>query len=171
VGIVRLPLVRQWAADNDRPYMYAAQGRGSVDAVDDQLFEDDYARAEGRKSCSVMIDLSKCYERVGHAVIVKAAVALNYPLRILAVTMALYSGSRRIKLEHAYTAASSCSGHAAGDTYATFLLRAVVIFIIDPIARDSRWLGSGLSPSSSEFTWTISRFRSLAQQRMSSKRC
>ena len=53
----RMPLVQQWASQYERPYFFASAGKGSSDAVADQLFEDEAALADGLDSCSVMLDL------------------------------------------------------------------------------------------------------------------
>ena len=76
----RLPLVQQWATQYDRPYFFASAGKGYTDAVADQKFEDGAATADGFEACSVISDLSKCYERIEHAHKLQSCHTFNFPL-------------------------------------------------------------------------------------------
>jgi hypothetical protein len=90
----------------------------------------------GLSSCSTMLDLSKCYERAEHSDIARAAV---FPLRLLAITLAVYSGDRRITLERAASGpVAIVRAIPAGDPFATFLLRAVLMLAIEPLVHDPR---------------------------------
>ena len=44
---VRAPVVRDWALRHERPYLFAGFGRGSLDAVECAMVQDDFARADG----------------------------------------------------------------------------------------------------------------------------
>ena len=129
----RVPLIREWAARHERKYLYAGVGMGSVDAVQDAMAEDEVARTDGSFSCSVLDDVSKCYEEVEHAVAVESALALDFPLRVLKVIMDMYSAPRRILFNGAYSAAvATARAIVPGCSFATWLLRALMIRVVDP---------------------------------------
>lgn len=136
----RLPLAQRWAMDLPRPYMWACTDRGSEDAVADQLAVDEAAVANGDVACSVMLDLSKCYEQIPHERLRRVGRLMNFPGRILTLVLRMYAAGRRIE---AHDAASmeiwTKQGIVAGDAFAVFVLRMYVTDLADPVMEQPCW--------------------------------
>ena len=63
-----------------------------------------------------------------------AALALSFPLQILRIAIDLYSGPRRITFRRAFSGEVHINrAIAPGCTFATFILRLLLTWVIDPI--------------------------------------
>ena len=130
----RLPVVQRWAAKHAREYMYAGPGRGSTEAAAAVLHEDEVGKLRGLSTAATLRDLDKCFEKVGHAQVVKAAVEQEFPLRILRVVLTVYSGSRRIVWNRAFSdAVAIAKTIVPGCTFATIILSMLLTRALDPV--------------------------------------
>ena len=66
-----------------------------------QALRAEVARARGQAAASTLLDMSKCYERIRHLVIVEAAKREGFNLRILRVCLAIYAGPRVLSVDGA----------------------------------------------------------------------
>ena len=80
----RRPLVRAWAALHDRPFFLGGSGKCAAKANWTQLFMNEFARARGVQSAS-LLDVKKCYENVRHADLLDQGRQQNYPLSLFTV--------------------------------------------------------------------------------------
>ena len=81
---------KQWEVQCDRPFLYAGSGRGSTVAAWNQVARAEVAAACGNKYAQVLLDLVKAFERIPYRVLLREALRLNYPLRLLRQSIATY---------------------------------------------------------------------------------
>ena len=74
---------KQWENSCDRKFLYAGTGRGSTVAAWKQAARAEVAAASGEKYAQVLLDLVKAFERIPYRVLLREALRLNYPLRLL----------------------------------------------------------------------------------------
>ena len=89
---IRRKIAAAWELVNPRPYLYAGKAKGAnvapwmqgptVELAAFALAAVEYAQA--------LLDLVKVFDRTPHWLLIREAIALGYPLRLLKLSMAVY---------------------------------------------------------------------------------
>ena len=131
---IRREDARDWEKKNDRPYMFAGEGRPANTAAWLMAARAELAVGVGEAYAQAQLDLVKAFEYVVHRVLATGARKLAYPPKMLILSLAAYTAPRRV------TAAGVMSrevrptrGIGAGAGLATFELKLVVIPIMDEV--------------------------------------
>ena len=125
---VRKALATKWEQDNDRPYLYAGKRKGAnVAAWKQAAAAEAAATAEPPVSyAQALLDLVKAFDRIPHWLLVREAVKLGYPLRLLRLSLATYLLDRVIRIggvvSHTVVA---LRGITAGSGFATTEMRVI----------------------------------------------
>ena len=104
-------------------------------AMWDMAFTDESAAAvPGVASMAVLLDIKRCYEQVQHEPLWTALVATGFPMALARLALYWYTQPRRIVVDKHGTEEFRIPGTiVAGCGFATRLLRAMVIFAVDPV--------------------------------------
>lgn len=131
-GRIRRPMVRAWERAHDRSYFWAKAGRSAPSSAYIQQLKAEIARAKGEAVGSTLLDLVKCYEKIRHKLLVDHARRYGYPLALLRLNLAVYSGPRVISYGGCVSRAVQLGASiAAGCSAATALLKLVLIPCFD----------------------------------------
>ena len=123
---------KQWEIKFDRPFLYAGSGRGSTVAAWKQASRAEVAAASEEKYAQVLLDLAKAFERIPYRVLMREALRLGYPLRLLRLAIATYRLPRVIRVGGAISdLVWAVRGIVAGSGLATTEMRLVMIDIVD----------------------------------------
>ena len=116
----------------DRAFFACKAGAGAVDAVYEVAFADEHAKAIGWHSGAITADLSKCYEMVLLGLLYSRAREAQFPHSILRVAISMYSSFRTIRVDGCFSMlVATLQGIIAGCTFATYLLKAFMITMLD----------------------------------------
>ncbi len=102
-----LPLMKDWARGMSRTYDWAAEGRSSAEAVWWQLLraesipDENGPEAEGL--VTLLLDIVKCFDRVGLRHVWKWGIEHGMPARLLRVILVTYAMARRISVHGSYS--------------------------------------------------------------------
>ena len=133
-GRVRRRLAKAWEAANPRAYLYAGKAKGANVAAWKQSAYAELAAAARTEVyyAQALLDLVKAFDRIPLWLLVREAVALGYPLRLLRLSIAAYKLERVVRIggvvSHTVTA---WRGITAGSGFATTEMRIVMIRVID----------------------------------------
>ncbi len=140
VGLYRLwaklrkPIVAQWEARNDRPFLAAGKGKSPQAAVWRQACRAEASVGEGRFSASLLWDLFAFFEAVKRVPLWHRAVRLQFPITILRVALTVYGSARMLSLGGALSAPLRAEdGVLAGCGFAMALTRAYVVEPLDAV--------------------------------------
>eukprot|EP00972_Heterocapsa_arctica_P038245 5630694-Heterocapsa_arctica.AAC.1 len=67
-GKARRSFAWDWELANARPYFWAGRGKPAARSVHRQSLRAEIARSRGLSSASTLLDMVKCYEKIGHRV-------------------------------------------------------------------------------------------------------
>ncbi len=141
---LRRDMVVEWEARNDRDFLFAGQGRGAQRAAWAQASRAEVAAASGVCFAQVLLDLAKCFERVPHDLLVAEAVALNYPLPLLRLSLAAYGLPRVMTIDGVCSSmVIARQGITAGSGMATTELRVLLLRLLDRVR--AKYPGIGLA--------------------------
>ncbi len=119
-----------------RAYLAAAPGKGAAQAVFEQAWNAEAARTEGEETATTLVDFEKYYECIDVAEIADGAKRIGLPLPVTVLAVHLYLGPRRISVDKTISAALYPSRSIlAGCTWATLLIRAIIIKPADALQR------------------------------------
>ncbi len=134
---IRKPLVTEWEARNDRPYLSAGKGRGPQTAVWRQAARAEAATGRRQHAGSLLWDLASFFEAVKREPLWHRARRLGFPMTVLKVAMGVYSSVRMLTLGGTLSKPMRADdGVLAGCGFAMALARACVIDPMD-VAVDS----------------------------------
>ena len=91
----RRKCAKAWERHHSREYFWASEGRSSEEAARHQGIHVEAARASLRFQAGLLTDM-KAYEHVSHEKLLDLAVPMKFPLALLWMCLAAYSGPRRI---------------------------------------------------------------------------
>ena len=129
---IRRNVVTEWERNNVRDYLYAGKAKGADVAVWRQAARAEMANVHTVPYAQALLDMVKCFDRVAHDIILREAIALEYPLWMVRLSLAAYRMRRTVRVGIAYSACVlACRGITAGAGHATTELRVVLIRIID----------------------------------------
>ena len=94
----RRPLAEKWDNDNDHPFFAASKGRTVIDPVYRRAVRAEAAAAVGRCVVTDLWDISKFFERIVHALLVRRAIRRGAPLRALRVCLDMYRAVRYLTI-------------------------------------------------------------------------
>ena len=94
---IRRDVAKNWEVKCVRPYLYAGSGRGSTVAAWKQAARAEVAHVTGARYAQVLLDLVKAFERIPYRVLLREALKLCYPLRLLRLAIATYRLPRVIR--------------------------------------------------------------------------
>ena len=96
----RLDVVRIWQLEHERYYLYAGSMKGANVAAWKQAARAEWASYHASVDyVSNLLDLVKAFERVPHDWLVAHASTLNYPMRILKLSIQAYLLGRSIAVD------------------------------------------------------------------------
>ncbi len=124
----RKPTVHAWQAGRDEPAVWGCRrGRSAEAAAWEAAAHAEVQAALGRTSASALLDCSKCYERVNHAVAARAVVRERFPARPAQLALDIYGASRFVRVAGATAEPRRpVSGIVAGCGFAVGILQAVL---------------------------------------------
>ena len=131
---VRRRAARRWEELNERKWLYAGKAKGANVAAWKQAFFAEYAATMGQSAVYVqtLLDLVKAFDRVPLWLLVREAIALGYPLKMLRLSIAAYQLKRVIRVGAVVSRfVSAVTGITAGSGFATSEMRLVMIRVID----------------------------------------
>ncbi len=115
-----------------RPFLEAAPGRVAVRAVSGAAWATELAPTRGEHSATAIVDIKQYYEWLEPLEVAKGCKRWGVPSTIAALTLHLYSGPRRIRVDGCYSKpVYPTRSILAGCTWATVLIRVIVI---EPVA-------------------------------------
>ena len=131
---VRRRLAREWEAKNSRAYLYAGEAKGPNVAAWKQAMAAEVAAAA--KSivhyAQTLLDLVKAFDRIPLWLLVREAVALGYPLKVLRLSIAVYRFNRVIRIDGVVShTVLALRGVAAGSGIATIEMLMVMLRVVD----------------------------------------
>ena len=135
---IRRKHAKKWEEENAREYLYAGKGKGAEVAAWKQAGEAELAASmkEYVEYAQALLDLVKAFDRVPLWLLIREAVELKYPLRILRLSIAVYKHRRTIRIGKVV---SYCvwakRGITAGSGFATTEMRLVMIRAVDRAKR------------------------------------
>lgn len=152
---VRRRCAREWEAENPRPWLYAGKAQGAnVAAWKQSMTAEIAATAElTAHYAQALLDLVKAFDRIPLWLLVREAIALGYPLRVLRLSVAGYKFSRIIRIGGGVVSHSviALRGITAGFGFATSEMRLVMLRAVDTAVR----LFPRVNPPCSSTTWLL----------------
>ncbi|CAK0863906.1 unnamed protein product, partial [Prorocentrum cordatum] len=131
---IRMPCARSWEQSHRRGYDWAARGRSSERAAWEQALFCDATVAQGLEYAVTYFDLVKCFEYVTHEKVWQAGTRSGFNAVILDMVLRIYSMTRRIVLDNAYTEGSRWArGIVAGSRLAPLCLKMVIFGELDGV--------------------------------------
>ena len=131
-GKLRRLVAAEWEAAHARPYFWGGTGRSVEDCVWQQCLNGEYAQATSRKAASVLIDLVKAYEMLGHRMCAARFLQAQVPMRYARWCLLCYGSPRVMRLDGVYSAPFRVGASiVAGCAGATTLLRAILLRTCD----------------------------------------
>ena len=130
----RRNLAKKWEAENKRTWLYAGKGKGANVAAWNQASAAERAAAlrPSVEYAQALLDLVKAFDRVPLELLVEEAVALEYPLRILRLSIATYKMERVIRIGNVVSKSVwAFRGITAGSGFATTEMRLIMIRVVD----------------------------------------
>ncbi len=100
---LRRDAIQEWELANARAYFYSGPGRGAHIAAWKQASRAEMAACAKASYGQLLLDLEKCFELVDHAALVREAVAMNYPLPLLRLSLAACRMPRALSINGAYS--------------------------------------------------------------------
>lgn len=129
----RKEVTMQWEKLNHHPFLYAGKGMGADVAAWKQAARAELADTAQHKIgyAQALLDLVKAFDRIPHWLIVREAIALDYPLWFIRLSLQAYKLKRVIKVRKVVSKEVQASrGITAGSGTATTEMRLVMIRII-----------------------------------------
>ncbi len=115
-----------------RPYLAAAPGKGAAQAVFEHSWGAEAAVAAGEESATTLVDFEKYYECIEIAEVADGARRAGLPLELIVLACHLYVGPRHISVNNIISqAVFPRRSILAGCTWATLLIRAIIIKPVD----------------------------------------
>ena len=131
-GKLRRRVAEQWEKEHVRDYWWGGTGHSVESCVWQQGLNGEYAAATGRKAASVLLDLVKAYETLGHRMCAMRFREAAVPLRYARWCLRCYAGPRVLRVDGAFSEVFSVdSSIVAGCAGATTLLKAVLLKTCD----------------------------------------
>ena len=130
----RKDLVAEWEAECHRAYLYAGKRKGANVAAWKQAAAAELAATSLTPIGygQALIDLVKAFDRIPYALLVREAIALNYPLYILRLSIAIYRIKRVIRIRNVVSQTIlAFRGITAGTGFATTEMRVILIRVMD----------------------------------------
>ncbi len=121
-----------WERAHHRPYFFAGQARGADVAAWRQAARAEAAAATTASYAQSLLDVVKAFEAIPHDWLVREALAHQYPLWLLRLSVASYKLGRVIRISGVYSAVVyACRGITAGAGLATTEMRLILISFCD----------------------------------------
>ena len=130
----RRKAARRWEELNEREWLYAGKGKGANVAAWKQAFFAELAATmkHSVEYVQTLLDLIKAFDKVPRWLLVREAVALGYPLKLLRLSIATYQLRRVIQVGKVVSKVVwAITGITAGSGFATTEMRLVMIRVID----------------------------------------
>ena len=132
----RRDMVRDWETTNPRSYWWGVAGRSTERCMWEHAALDEGTKGLSVAAVSLLLDLVKCYDLVSHPAVLAQAIALNFPLAVLRLSLAAYGAHRRITLRGAVSReVQAMRGVAAGCGQATTLLKVLLMQLLDNLSE------------------------------------
>eukprot|EP00973_Karenia_brevis_P051001 7082694-Karenia_brevis.AAC.1 len=96
---IRFDLCRQWEADNARQYWWGCAERGTDRCMWRHAMLDESVEGRGLAAVSFLADAEKCFEHVCHRLLLREAIELRFPLKVLQLAIAAYRMPRRLQAQ------------------------------------------------------------------------
>ena len=127
----RRPLAEAWDADHDHPFFAASKGRTAIDPVYRRAVKAEVVGNQGKWVITGLWGISKFFERIAHALLVRMAIRSGAPLRALRVCLGMYRAVRYLTIAP-YVAAPvrATIGVAAGCGFATTWVK---VYSLEPM--------------------------------------
>ena len=94
----------------------------------------EHAYVFGHSAASVLVDMTKCYEKVVHFFLASAAIKHGFPLHRLRYLLCLYRGQRVLQVGRVCSELVACiQAILAGCTFATTLLKCLLLDPLDQV--------------------------------------
>ena len=93
---IRREEVRKWEQRNERPYVFAGKGKSSLNAAWMIAARAEMAAMESFAYAQALLDLAKAFDYVLHGCLLKGAVAVGYPIKVMRLSVAAYKAPRTI---------------------------------------------------------------------------
>ena len=109
---VRRRCAREWEDKNQRPWLYAGKAKGANVVAWKQAMAAEAAAAAGPTvhHAEALLDLVKAFDRIPQWLLVREAVALGDPLKMLRLSIAIYKMNRTIRVAGACSHLESLEG-------------------------------------------------------------
>ena len=120
---------RRWEERNSRDWLYAGKGKGANVAAWKQAFFAELAATmkHSVEYIQTLLDLVKAFDKVPLWLLIREAIALGYPLRILKLSIATYQLGRVIRIGSVVSKmVMAVTGITAGSGFATTEMRLVL---------------------------------------------
>ena len=130
----RRKAARRWEELNSREWLCTGKGKGVNVAAWKQAFFAELAATmkHSVEYIQTLLDLVKAFDKVPPWLLIREAIALGYPLRILRLSIATYQLKRVIRIGSVVSkVVTAVTGIAAGSGFATTEMRLVLIRVID----------------------------------------
>ncbi len=126
--------VEEWEVRNSRAHCYTGAGTGAHVAAWKQSARGELAAACGASYAQLLLDLAKAFEVVDHAVLVREAIAVGFPLPLLRLSLAAYRLPRTLVLDGCYSSiVDPLRGITAGSGTATVELKIMLMRLLDRV--------------------------------------
>ena len=133
---VRRDAARAWELANSRPCLYGGEGMGAAQASWRVTFRAEAAALRGLEHAQALLDLVKCFEKVPHHVVWRAAKKHRYSLWILRLSLASYRLPRAVGVAGVFSRLiTPCLSITAGSGFATTELRIILLDVVDDAHR------------------------------------
>ena len=131
-GKLRRRIAEKWEKEHARDYWWGGTGHSVESCVWTQALNGEYAASTGRKAASVLLDLVKAYETLGHRMCAMRFREAAVPLRYARWCLRCYAGPRVLRVDGAHSEVFSVDASiVAGCAGATTLLKAVLMKTCD----------------------------------------
>ena len=134
----RVNHARAWEKEHASDSVFAGADMGAQKAAWQASYTAEAASLAGEDHAQALLDLIKAFETVPHAVLVAVARHLNYPIRLLKLSIAAYRLRRSVGIDGAYSATVQATrGITAGSGFATTELRVLLLDLV--VLLKARW--------------------------------
>ena len=123
-----------WEEKQKRVYLYAGKGKGANVAAWKQAISAEVAASLGDdvQYAQALLDLVKAFDRIPLWLLVQEAAALGYPLKILRLSISVYTLERVIRIGGVVSKTIlAWRGITAGSIFATTEMRVILIRAMD----------------------------------------